>query len=84
MKVRHGTGSVWYELGLPLDERRTNTEPGAVATGSSEDTHKFIFATRLVINHHPVATTTPRGLPARGPRSAPGSVFVNRRFRNSA
>ncbi len=22
---------------------------------------------------HPVATTTPRGLPARGPRSAPGS-----------
>ena len=25
--------------------------------------------------------TTPRGLPARGPRSAPGSVFVKRKFR---
>jgi hypothetical protein len=26
--------------------------------------------------HHPVATTTPRGLPARGPRSAPGTDLV--------
>ena len=25
---------------------------------------------------HPVATTTPRGLPAREPRSAPGSDFL--------
>ena len=30
------------------------------------------------VNANPVATTTPRGLPARGPRSAPGSVFVLR------
>jgi 4-hydroxybenzoyl-CoA reductase subunit alpha len=36
--------------------------PGAVATGSSTPA-----------GHDPVASTTPRGLPARGPRSAPGT-----------
>src|SRR5437764_4336778 len=29
--------------------------------------------TLLAINRDPVASTTPRGLPARGPRSAPGT-----------
>jgi len=49
-------------------------------TRSSSDQVKF--------RHHsssgradPVATTTPRGLPAREPRSAPGSVFVDPRCR---
>ncbi len=30
----------------------------------------------------PVATTTPAGLPVWGPRSAPGSVFVDPRWRS--
>ena len=29
------------------------------------------------LGKEPVAPTTPRGLPAQGPRSAPGSVFVD-------
>ncbi len=32
------------------------------------------FKLRFLLD--PVASTTPRGLPARGPRSAPGSDFV--------
>jgi len=39
------------------------TEPGAVAKGSYQSSRAY----------DPVASTTPRGLPARGPRSAPGS-----------
>jgi len=39
------------------------SEPGAIATGSS----------RTSESRDPVASTTPRGLPARGPRSAPGT-----------
>jgi len=37
--------------------------PRAIATGSVHST----------VPHDPVASTTPRGLPARGPRSAPGT-----------
>src|SRR5260370_37959160 len=44
--------------------------PGAVATGSS--------APMAAVD--PVATTTPRGLPARGPRSAPGSDTIDRKL----
>src|SRR5258707_3646273 len=46
------------------------SEPGAVATGSS--------APMAVVD--PVATTTLRGLPARGPRSAPGSDRIDRKL----
>jgi hypothetical protein len=48
----------------------------SVATGWRRDIHNRSTCKEIVVNHHPVATTTPRGLPARGPRSAPGSVFV--------
>jgi hypothetical protein len=44
--------------------KRNGTEPLAVASGSG---------TRP---KNPVASSTPRGLPARGPRTAPGSVTV--------
>ncbi len=50
--------------------RQTNTEPGAVATGLVAISHELVFA------GDPVANTTPRGLPARGPRSAPGSDLL--------
>jgi hypothetical protein len=44
------------------------SEPRAVATGSTEGVEYSAKG-----SPDPVATTTPRGLPARGPRSAPGS-----------
>src|SRR6266545_1038856 len=66
-------------------QRCTNTEPGAVATGRSVDyeprcssrnsrIERFVYCTL-----GPVAITTPAGLPVWGPRSAPGSVFVDAR-----
>jgi len=79
------TGSVDYELGITTLPARTNTEPGAnrgpragsprgvmVATGRSQNKYSSVFCNSIRnFNHHPVAT-------------APDSVFVNRRFRNSA
>ncbi len=66
-------------------QRCTNTEPGAIATGRSVDyeprcssrnsrIERFVYCTL-----GPVAITTPAGLPVWGPRSAPGSVFVDAR-----
>ena len=52
-----GRGSC-FRLRLPIV-----SEPGAVATGSRDSTRVY----------DSVASTTPRGLPARGPRSAPSS-----------
>src|SRR6266446_7675154 len=53
--------------------------PGAVATGltlasSNDQETNDRFRPRLRL--YPVASTTPRGLPARGPRSAPGTDFI--------
>ena len=52
-----GRGSC-FRLRLPIV-----SEPGAVATGSRDSTRVY----------DSVASTTPRGLPVRGPRSAPSS-----------
>ena len=52
-----GLGSC-FRMRLPIV-----SEPGAIATGSRDSTRVY----------DSVASTTPRGLPARGPRSAPGS-----------
>ena len=52
-----GIGSC-FRIRLPIV-----SEPGAVATGSPNSSRVY----------DPVASTTPRGLPARGPRSALGS-----------
>ena len=46
------------------------TEPRAIATGSSSN--------QTEIPNDPVASSTPRGLPARGPRPARGSVTFDR------
>src|SRR5687767_5552412 len=48
----------------------TRSVPGAVATGSHHGLPVPVTAL------HPVASTTPRGLPARGPRSAPGTDCI--------
>src|SRR5207245_6579023 len=53
--------------------------PGAVATGltlagSNDQETNDRFRPRLRLC--PVASTTPRGLPARGPRSAPGTDLI--------
>src|SRR6266404_5812776 len=45
--------------------------PGALATGS-----QLIARIRDWRDGYPVATTTPRGLPARGPRFAPGTDLI--------
>ena len=45
--------------------------PGAIATGS-----QLIARVRDCRDGYPVATTTPRGLPARGPRFAPGTDLI--------
>jgi len=52
------------------------SEPGAVATGQRFNLKNEQFAKRRE-SVRPVASTTPRGLPARGPRSAPGSDVEN-------
>jgi len=49
------------------------SEPGAVATGP------LLISLTQFTNGCPVASTTPRGLPARGPRTAPGSDITSRR-----
>jgi hypothetical protein len=56
----------------------TKSEPGAVATGQGLNGKMDAGNTKASKNLsiRLVATTTPRGLPARGPRSAPGSDFV--------
>ena len=63
--------SAWFVLNAPgfIKERYESrlSAPRAAATGS---TRHFQFSKSLVDS---VATTTPRGLPAWGPRSAPGS-----------
>ena len=53
------------------DQRGPLSEPGAVATGQRFTLRIVVRSVRLSLG--PVATTTPRGLPARGARSAPGS-----------
>jgi hypothetical protein len=67
-----------FLAGLVTDrqQRQRNTEPEAVATGSR------FGSPGLASENDPVATTTPRGLPARGPRSASGSVFFDPLWRS--
>ena len=45
----------------------------AVSTGSGSDRVAMIARIEIAGTVDPVASTTPRGLPARGPRSAPGT-----------
>ncbi|HKO36069.1 MAG TPA: DEAD/DEAH box helicase, partial [Pyrinomonadaceae bacterium] len=68
LTVEEGRKSEWQALfdELVRDRRATVlvSVPGAVANGSSLQANGTI---------DPVASTTPRGLPARGPRPAPGT-----------
>jgi len=47
-----------------------------ISTGSGSDRVTMQVMSTLCDRHDPVAPTTPRGLPARGPRSAPGTDLV--------
>ena len=47
-----------------------------VSTGSGSDRVALTAISFLVMNRDPVASTTPRGLPARGPRSTPGTDLI--------
>jgi len=69
-------------------QRRTNTEPSAVAPGAwlaqvnipcTTQFKRLLIVKVERLGRDPVASTTPSGLPAWGPRSAPGSVFVDPR-----
>jgi glycolate oxidase subunit GlcD len=51
---------------------QTMSVPGAVATGSVSRAIPPLHRHQ----DHPVAPTTPRGMPARGPRSAPGTDLI--------
>ena len=67
---------VWRIFAQKVDKRSAwaLSEPGAVATGQRFTLGIVVGSVALSLG--PVATTTPRGLPARGPRSAPGSDKV--------
>ena len=47
-----------------------------VNTGSGSDRVTILAISILAKSYDPVASTTPRGLPARGPRSAPGTDLI--------
>ncbi|HEX5704236.1 MAG TPA: Smr/MutS family protein [Pyrinomonadaceae bacterium] len=49
---------------------------GEVSTGSGSDRVRSSASVAFVDHDHPVASTTPRGLPAQGPRSAPGTDLI--------
>src|SRR5437016_2830250 len=54
----------------------SDTSGHAVSTGSSSDRVVLFTIYNAGLNCDPVASTTSRGLPARGPRSAPGTDLI--------
>src|SRR5258705_1699984 len=57
-------------------KEKTIHDGRGVSTGSGSDRVAGYGANLDREDHYPVASTTPRGLPARGPRSAPGTDLI--------
>src|SRR5438105_6253551 len=63
---------------------RVESVPGAVAIATGAQASSLAIIRRrdgtatgtVALQSYPVASTTPRGLPARGPRSAPGTDLI--------
>src|SRR5882724_2978284 len=76
--LNSGFAPVGTFYALKVGSASSVSEPGAVATGSARvfDYDEPFMGLIPSWVSDPVASTTPRGLPARGPRSAPGSDTI--------